>query len=266
MMRHVVIGMLMLLCVCAGLSQAETFTGGAGTTNWLDDGNWSDGTSPGNDATLNELYVTGTCEMDYTATQGTCTETVDCHLGHVEGDVVVVNVLGGTLQFDNNWGVILGQRSSGTLNIDGGNFVQVNDKNFMVGNRNEGGDIPASGTINLLSGSLVVAAFTAEFEIGREAGTGIVNISGGTANFAKAPDFAISPYREVYGSGSINFPAGSTGSLTIAGADYTYYSEIYAAGNLTYDGSNASAFDAVSIACLRPSLLSRLSGSSIQAK
>ena len=225
MKKKVLCSIVVLLLAVSGLAHAaEIFIGGT-STDWLDDTNWDSGISPGNDATVSALYITA--EVDHTAAQGTTTETNDFHVGTSAGEGIL-NLLGGSIIVDNSWGVIIGQQGVGTVNIDGGSLILQNDKPFRIGNGGSNGN----GTINLISGLLQVATVDQNFEIGRDGATGLLDISGGTAIFASAPIIA---------NGSINFADGSTGSLTIAGADQAYYESIYGTG-LTYDSVSGSAF------------------------
>ncbi len=55
---RIIVVINLFLCVLFVLpAHAEVFTGGTGTTNWLDNANWQDGSSSGNNATFAPLYV-----------------------------------------------------------------------------------------------------------------------------------------------------------------------------------------------------------------
>ncbi|MDF7802209.1 hypothetical protein P4C99_22250, partial [Pontiellaceae bacterium B1224] len=99
-----------------------------------------------------------------------------------------------------------------------------------------------NGIIDLRSGTLTVDS-PADFAIGRDAGTGVVTIRGGVADFNSKPVF--DTHDPDTGYGSIDFAdkiggGTSDGSLTIAGADYAYYESLYTGDDLTYNGSSST--------------------------
>ncbi len=209
--------------------QADSFIGPG--TDWAVDANWASGTAPG--ASLAGLYVENGATVNYTAAQGTTTETSDVNIGRHSGGTPgdgILNMLGGTILVNNSWGVIVGQLKTGVLTIDGGgSFIQQNDKDFRIGNEAAG-----NGTVNLIDGTFTVATVNGDFQIGRNNAQGLLDISGGTATFASAPTMGA--------NGTINFSSDSTGSLTITGTDQTYYEGLYTAGDLTRGGTQIGTF------------------------
>ncbi|MDF7802208.1 hypothetical protein P4C99_22245, partial [Pontiellaceae bacterium B1224] len=100
-----------------------------------------------------------------------------------------------------------------------------------------------NGIIDLRSGTLTVDS-PADFAIGRDAGTGVVTIRGGVADFNSKPVFDMHEPADP-GAGKIDFAdkiggGASDGTLTIAGADSAYYESLYTGDDLTYNGDNST--------------------------
>lgn len=138
----------------------------------------------------------------------------------------------------NSW---VGQMGSGGFIIDGGSLTVNTTAGFIIGNGNQN-----TGTIDLREGSLTLTP-GGLFAIGRDLGTGIVTIRGGSADFGSLPDFDDhAPAKP--GTGTIDFAdkvggGQSDGTLTITGADSAYYENLYnTTGDLTYNGGNTAAF------------------------
>ncbi|BDS05895.1 hypothetical protein NT6N_09350 [Oceaniferula spumae] len=126
----------------------------------------------------------------------------------------------------------IGQLAAGSFTIDGGSLSVDVSASFLLGNGNNG-----NGIVTLIDGSFT-ANPTGTFFIGRDNASGLLTISGGTANFGVAPTFD-----NTGGNGTIDFTLNSAGTLTIAGADESYYQNLYDTTNdLTYDGGNTAAF------------------------
>ena len=140
---------------------------------------------------------------------------------------------------DAAYDTIIQQNASGTssITINPGGTMDFSNASSGGASLILGNVANNHGIINLAGGTFGGSGLTA-IAIGRSGGTGEFNISAGTATFGVAPGFGTFGG----GSGFIDFPTGSTGILTIAGANQTYYESIYASGNLTYNGSNAGSF------------------------
>ena len=82
-----------------------------------------------------------------------------------------------------------------------------------------------------------VAQFNDDVGIGRDDATTLVTISGGSFNVDGDLSFDI-----LGGSGTIDFTDGSTGTLTVAGADAGTFEAFFDAGDITFDGGAAGTF------------------------
>ena len=198
-------------------AQADDFLGTV-DTDWSNGLNWSTTpTAPG--ASIAVVYIKA--DAIYTAANGTTNITNDFNIAR-GGPAGSLTMTGGIITVDDAWGTIIGQQNTGVFTIDGGaSFTQVNDKNVLIGN---GG---GTGTINLIDGTLALNTTTA----GIVFGSGLLNISGGTAILGMLPTMT---------NGDIVFSNASTGSLSIFGADMAYYEGLYAAGDLIRTGGTGT--------------------------
>jgi hypothetical protein len=133
---------------------------------------------------------------------------------------------------------ILQQVDAGTstINIEVGGMIDCsnasgNGTGFWLANANSG----AYGVINLNGGTFDGSGLT-DIQFGRSNSHGLLNISAVTVTFGSTPGWGSAA------DNAIDFIAGSTGDLTITGADQTYYEGIYTSGHLLYGGSNTDAF------------------------
>ncbi len=211
--------------------QADSFVGTV-DTDWSNGSNWDTGPNPPVPGTsVDDTYVRANAVFE--AADGPLTMTGAFSIGIGSAGSLDLNSGTINLQGGASWdGVSVGQGKIGVLNINGGNFIQLNDRGFNIGNSTWG-----RGTINLNSGSLEVV--TANFMIGKAGETdpafhvGYLNINGGTATFANAPTI---------NNGTIDFSLESTGRLTITGEDQAYYEALYVAGDLTRGGTQTGTF------------------------
>ena len=209
-------------------SAAITYTGASATdaSAWTDAQNWSTATAPGS-AIAGIHFTNGDATPAlYTTTQGTTFVTGGFNVGRGAGKDGSLTITGGTLSINSN--VIIGQKATGVLTIDGGAFVQTSGPSFRLGNA--GGD----GTVNLLSGTFETNRSDLQLNAGVfKIGDGIATFTGGT--FSKV------------GAGTIDFVAGGTGSLTMSNgsddiANLAYYEGLWDDGNLTVDGTKTGSF------------------------
>ena len=182
--------------------QAATVFYGTVSDEWSEVGNWDNGIP------------------------GTTTET------HISGDLVWAAADGDHTR--NSW-FDVGREDDGSLTITGGSItLEATAPESTIGLWKHGTLTIAGGTFNQLKGlrlaqgggsaDVVVTAGTLNVGLIKLQSSGKITISGGTT-------LATSLTAD---GGVLDFPAGSTGSLTITGANQAYYEGLYASGDLTY--------------------------------
>lgn len=132
----------------------------------------------------------------------------------------VMNMTGGTVNKTGGGNFIVGDNATGVLNQSGGS-ISVNNEGWV----GQGGT--GNGTYNLSGGSISVGNWIA---IGREGGTGVVNLTNGTIDKVNNGNFAIGS-----GGGSIGTlnQYGGAVSNTVNPGSITYLGE--AGGNGTWN-------------------------------
>lgn len=166
---------------------------------------------------------------------GGSTATYDINSG---GSIVVTNP-----QYES----MIGQNASGpvTLNLNTGGSMNFSGATgggaiLFVGNNLTS----AIGILNLNGGTFDGSGIT-NFILGRDSGTGQVNISAGSMTIGDStPLFdAVVTNGKVAGTSSyINFTSGSTGTLAITGYDLAAYTALWNANDLRFAGANSGAF------------------------
>ena len=135
---------------------------------------------------------------------GTLKSNGSIYFARDAGSVGTGNLSGGTLEIINEGAFVVAQGAVGVLNQTGGS-IQTNNREFWVGQA--GG---ANGTYNLSAGTLNVGSWIA---VGRETGTGTVNMTGGTWNKTGTGAFIIGasgPGTMLQSAGLVDVQAGDT--------------------------------------------------------
>ena len=129
---------------------------------------------------------------------------------------------------------IIIQNTTATIDIEAGLFAVQRDT--FLGNDGDG-----NLTFNLSGG---VAEFADTVGIGRDEATTLVTISGGEFNVGGALSFDVPGGANGVrpGNGTIDFTDGSTGTLTVEGADAATFEAFFDAGDITFDGGAAGTF------------------------
>jgi hypothetical protein len=135
----------------------------------------------------------------------------------------------------NNTNMAIGQSSTSSVTVNGGTLNLNGPASLLFGNGASG-----NGTITLLDGSLNINPGASLF-VGRQGGTALITVSGGSASFGILPSFDVVA-GGLTGIGSLDFTTGSTGSLTITGASLAYYEGLYSGDDLTFEGVNGGTF------------------------
>ena len=155
---------------------------------------------------------------------------------------------GGSVTF-NGGGSQFGQGGTPTVDIQAGTFTAT--RNVFLGN----GGAANSSTFIVSGGD----AFFTDLGIARDRASGLLEISAGSVTVSGALAFDVfnGTNAATAGSGTLNFTAGSTGSLTAAtiqvdgsatggvAADLASYQALFTSGNLTFDGSNDGVFSEI---------------------
>lgn len=133
---------------------------------------------------------------------------------------------------------IIGQNWSGTstINLNAGGSLDFsgatgNGRTLYIGNN----IAAAIGIVNVQGGSINGGTLTT-IVFGRAGATGQMNISAGSVIFGALPTFGTAA------ANFINFTTGSTGTLTVTGANQTFYEGLFATQDLRYNGSFAGSF------------------------
>ena len=148
---------------------------------------------------------------------------------------------GGTLLItDASYETIIQQTDPGTstINVNIGGAIDASGSSgnkglrFWVGNANVSG----IGILNLNGGSIDTSPMIAtnSFVLGSNEATGLFNITAGSATLGSL-NFGT-------GTGIVDFTTGSTGSLTVTGADLAFYEDLFINGELTHGGTNTGTF------------------------
>ena len=128
-----------------------------------------------------------------------------------------------------------------TIDVSNGSFIAQGLDNFFLGNSS--GD---SNVFTVTGGSVL---FDSNLGIGRDESTGnLLTISGGTVNITGTLSFDVPGNvndLDDAADGTLDFTAGSTGSLTVTGLDAAAYEAFYDAGDLTFAGANTETFSDV---------------------
>lgn len=161
------------------------------------------------------------------------------------GNVASINS-GGTLDLSGPaFESIIGQSGGGTLNINSGGAVTSTGATaggirFWIGNAAAG-----VGTVNLFDGGSFNGGSFTDFRLGRDNGSGIFNILGGTATIGDSTilfDRNNTDTANGTGTSYFNFSIGSTGSLTVTGATAATYEGWFTNGDLRHGGVNTGNF------------------------
>ena len=130
---------------------------------------------------------------------------------------------------------IITQNTTTTIDIEAGSLIV--ERNVFLGN-DGGGNL----TFNLSGG---VAQFDGPVGIGRDEATTLVTISGGEFNVGGALSFDVPGGANGVrpGFGTLDFTVGSTGSLTVEGADASTFQAFVASNDITFDGAVVAAAD-----------------------
>ena len=151
----------------------------------------------------------------------------------------VINADNGGGVLTHSGGSILGfTPNTTTVDVQAGSFVSTTQ--IFLGN---GGVLgaPSSGT-----NTFTISGGSASFNnlgLGRDEGTGLLVIAGGAVNVTGNLQFdAISGGA---GDGTIDFTDGSTGTLTVAGADAAAFEALFDAGDITFDGDAPGTFSEI---------------------
>ena len=141
---------------------------------------------------------------------------------------------GGVLTHDG--GSILGfTPNTTTVDVQAGSFVSTTQ--IFLGN---GG---ALGTATSGTNTFTISGGSASFNnlgIGRDEGTGLLVIAGGTVDVTGTLEFDVIAGGD--GDGTIDFTSASTGTLTVAGADASTFEAFFDSGDITFDGGAAGTF------------------------
>ena len=196
-------------------SYHEGFVGSG--SDWNDDANWVDGTSPGSDATLDDvLHVMKGSTANHTAAQGTTTITGRFRLGRPDHGGGTVNLSGGTLHVNSLEEVIIGTADgtasgNGMLNISGSGQFVANGKVTL------GSGVGSFGVIDISEDG--VAGILADLAFGESGGIGFVILSeGGSLTTADL----------LFTSGWLSFVEASDASLTVLDKDQAYFQSLVA--------------------------------------
>lgn len=200
-------------------SGATTWTG-ANSSDWADDDNWTTATAPvtGEAPTGRGIRInvgasgnTTPPELIYAAAQGHTIYNISGNralvIGNGSGTNGTVTITGGLFDSQGSQNdVIANGGGSGTINISGGHYTNVNagSNTFALG-LNFGG----TATLNINEGSFTTGILTVG-ESGTSSTTGIINLNGGVLEIG---DFV---KRQSGDSSTINF---NGGTLRARGAD-----------------------------------------------
>ena len=139
---------------------------------------------------------------------------------------------GGVLTHDG--GSILGfTPNTTTVDVQAGSFVSTTQ--IFLGNGGALGT-PTSGT-----STFTISGGSASFNnlgLGRDEGTGLLVIAGGAVNVDGTLEFDV--ISGGAGDGTIDFTDGSTGTLTVAGADAATFEAFFDAGDITAGGAGGT--------------------------
>ena len=135
---------------------------------------------------------------------------------------------GGTVTYVGN--NVFSQSEAVTIDIQAGLFDASAVGTTFFGN-SDNGDL----TFNISGG----AANFNGLGVGRDGATGLLVISGGAVSVAGALEFDVT---NDPGDGTIDFTAGSTGTLTVAGADAATFEAFFDAGDITFDSGAEGTF------------------------
>ena len=122
-----------------------------------------------------------------------------------------------------------------TVDVQAGSFVSTTQ--IFLGNGGVLGTATSGTNTFTVSGG---SASFANLGIGRDEGTGLLVIAGGTVDVTGTLEFdAISGGD---GDGTIDFTSASTGTLTVAGFDAAAFEALFDSGDITFDGGAAGTF------------------------
>ena len=201
------------------LSLASSYHGGfvGSGSDWNDNANWVDGTSPGSDATLDDvLYVMKGATANHTTAQGTTTVTGRFRLGRPDHGGGTVNLSGGTLHVNSLEEVIIGAADgtasgNGMLNISGSGLFLSNGQVTL------GSGVGSFGLIDISEDG--AAGILADLAFGESGGLGFVILS--DSGSLTAADL-------LFTSGWLSFVDDSDASLTVLDKDQAYFESLAA--------------------------------------
>ena len=166
--------------------------------------------------------------------------SVDSGNGQLRSEDLLITAANGGGTFvvlDQGSNNIITQNMTTTIDIEAG-LLDVQRDTFLG---NDGG---CNLTFNLSGG---VAQFAETVGIGRDEATTLVTISGGefivNGNLGLSFDVPGTSTGLRPGFGTIDFTDGSTGTLTVAGADAETFEAFFDTGDITFDGGAVGTFD-----------------------
>ena len=158
--------------------------------------------------------------------------------GALRSQDLLIDAVGGGGTFtlpDLSQNNIITQNTTTTVDIQAGSLIV--QRNTFLGNDGNG-----NLTFNLSGG---VAQFDGDLGIGRDEANTLVTISGGAFNVDGALSFDVPGGADGVrpGFGTLDFTAGSTGTLTVAGLGAADFEAFFDAGDITFDGGATGTFD-----------------------
>ena len=186
-------------------------------SDWNDDANWVDGTSPGGDATLDEvLYVMKGSTVNHTAAQGTTTVTGHFCLGRPGHGSGTMNLSGGTVHVNSVENVIIGA-ADGTGSGNG--LLNISDNALFVSNGQVtlGSGVGSFGVMDISDDG--IGGILADLAFGEAGGIGFVVLA--DSGSLVANDL-------LFSSGWLSFADSSDASLTVLDKDQAYFESLVA--------------------------------------
>jgi len=145
----------------------------------------------------------------------------------------VITADGGVLTREGG-GVLGFTPSTTTVDVLAGSFISTDGDTFLGNGGALGTDTSGTSTFTISGGS---ASFS-NLGLGRDEGTGLLTIAGGTVDVAGTLEF--DDISGGLGDGTIDFTTGSTGTLTVAGADAAFFEGFFDSGDITAGGAGGT--------------------------
>jgi autotransporter-associated beta strand protein len=217
-----------------------------------------------------------------TQSGGTLTLNHNLYVGQSSGSTGTYNISGGAILNVGRDFVIGRESGNGTLNMTGGTITKTGDEKFIVGHNNATGTVVQSGGTITANNELYIGNENAsasgtytlsgtgalnvsnEVVVGREGGTGVLNVNGGTLTTSGNGNMYIGRRN---GTGTLNQTAGTisvnrefgvgsrddnkigTGTYNLSGGSLTAANNIYigkeqgASGTMTMTGGTMTGND-----------------------